>query len=126
MKKIFCSIVALLSITASPTFAQDAAKGEKAFKKCIACHAVGESAANKVGPMLNNLIGRKAALVENFKYSQGMIDAGVAGWVWSEENVATFLTDPRKTVKGTKMAFGGIKKPEEVADLIAYLKTFTK
>lgn len=117
---------ALLCLNAVQSQAQDVAKGEKAFKKCMACHAVGEDAASKVGPVLNNVLGRRAGAFEGYSYSQGMTDAGAGGLVWNEETLAVYLADPRKTVKGTKMAFGGIKKPDEVTDLIAYLKTFSQ
>lgn len=126
MNRYYLLAAALLCLGSVQSHAQDVANGEKAFKKCMACHAVGEGAVNKVGPVLNNVIGRKAGTFEGYTYSQGMTGAGAGGLIWNEETLTVYLADPRKTVKGTKMAFGGIKKPEEVTDLIAYLKTFSQ
>jgi len=106
--------------------AQDAlvADGEKIYKKCKACHAVGAEAKNKVGPQQNDLFGRIAGTAEGYKYSKAMIAAGEAGLVWTEENLAIWLKAPKKYVKGTKMSFSGLKKDEDIAAVIAYLKTF--
>ncbi len=99
----------------------DAAAGEKVFAKCKACHEV-EKGVNKVGPTLKGIVGRKAASVADYKYSDAMLAKGTEGLVWTEENLTAYLPDPKKYVPGTKMAFAGLKKPEEVANLIAYLK----
>ena len=106
--------------------AQDAlvADGEKIYKNCKACHAVGVDAKNKVGPQQNDLIGRVAGTAEGYKYSKAMIAAGEAGLVWTEESLAVWLKAPKKYVKGTKMAFSGLKSDEDIAAIIAYLKTF--
>lgn len=103
----------------------DPAAGEAAFRACAACHAVGEGAANRVGPQLNDLIGRTAGGVEGYAYSDAMAEAGEAGMVWDHETLADFLADPRGTVSGTKMAFGGMTDEQKLADLIAYLETFS-
>ena len=103
----------------------DAALGEKVFKKCSACHAVGEGAKNRVGPELNELAGRPAAVVDGYKYSKPMIAAAADGLVWSDENLAQFLAKPKEFMKGTKMSFAGLKKEDDVANVIAYLKTFS-
>ena len=102
----------------------DAAKGEKVFKKCLACHVVTEPV-NKVGPNLHGLIGRKAASVEGYKYSAAMLKKGEEGLIWDEATLTEYLPKPMAYVPGTKMAFAGLKKPEEIANLIAYLKTQT-
>lgn len=116
---------ALLCLVATTAHADgDAAKGEIVFKKCVACHAVGEGAKNKVGPELNGILGRKVAAVESFNYSPAFKAKAEEGWVWDEGHLTEYLANPRKYVKGTKMAFPGLKKPEELADIIAYLKTF--
>jgi len=106
--------------------AQDAlvADGEKIYKKCKACHAVGADAKNKVGPQQNNLIGRVAGTADGYKYSKAMIAAGEAGLVWTEESLAVWLKAPKKYVKGTKMSFSGLKSDEDIAAVIAYLMTF--
>jgi len=117
--------IALLA-TPAGALAQDAAAGEKVFARCKACHMVGEEAKNRIGPELNDLIGRQAGGLPDFKYSPAMTKAGEGGLVWDEETLAQFLADPRGFVKGTKMAFAGLKKEEDVANLAAYLKTFSK
>nr|WP_245866458.1 cytochrome c family protein [Kandeliimicrobium roseum] len=104
----------------------DAAKGERVFRKCMACHAVGEGAKNKVGPELNGVVGRAAASVEDFKYSPAMQEKGEGGLVWDAGTLDAFLTNPKDYVPGTKMAFPGLKKDGERADVIAYLATFTE
>ena len=107
-------------------FADEAkvAAGEKVFKKCKACHAVGESAKNKVGPQLNDLFGRVPGSIEGYKYSKAMVAYGKDGKVWDEENLAAYLAGPKKVVKGTKMSFAGLKKPDDIANIIEYLETF--
>lgn len=113
-------------VMASPAFAADPAAGEKVFKKCAACHAVGDGAQNKVGPELNDLIGRTAGTADGYKYSPAMKKAGDGGLVWNEDTLSKFLADPRGFIKGTKMGFGGIKKEAELENVIAYLKTFSE
>ena len=103
----------------------DAQAGEKVFKNCSACHTVGPGAKNKVGPHLNDVIGRVAGSVEGFKYSKAMKTAGEEGIVWTSETLTPYLTNPKDFIKGTKMAFAGLKKAEEIADVIAYLRTFS-
>ena len=103
----------------------DVVKGEKAFKKCKACHAVGEGAKNRVGPQLNDLIGRTAGSVEKFKYSKAMNAKGEEGLVWNAETIAEFLRKPKDFVPKTKMAFAGFKKDEDVVNVIAYLEQFS-
>ena len=103
------------------SYAQDVEMGSKVFKKCMACHAIDEK--NKIGPSLKGVVGRKAATVEGFKYSDAMLAKGAEGVVWDEATLAAYLPDPKAFVPGTKMTFAGLKKPEEVADIIAFLKT---
>ena len=100
--------------------AGDAAAGEKVFVKCKACHEV-EKGVNKVGPTLKGVVGRKAASVPDYKYSDAMIAKGAEGVVWDEATLTAYLPDPKAFVPKTKMAFAGLKKPEDVADVIAYL-----
>ena len=123
------SLAVAISIAAfsAPAFAQDGdvAAGETVFKKCAACHAVGEGAKNKVGPMMNGLIGRTAGTAEGFKYSPAMIAAGEGGLVWNAETIASYLKDPKGFVPKNKMAFAGLKKDDEIANVIAYLATFS-
>lgn len=100
-----------------------AAAGEKVFRKCKACHAVGDGARHKVGPHLNGVFGRTAGAVDGFsKFSKGMIKAGADGMVWDDETLAAYLARPRAVIKGTRMAFAGLKKPDDIAAVLAYLK----
>lgn len=100
------------------------AKGEKVFKKCKACHKVGEGAKNSTGPILNGIVGAPAGQVEGFKYSKVMKAAAEGGLVWSDEELAAFLAKPRKYMKGTKMSFAGLKKEADIEALLTYLKSF--
>ncbi|WP_299472159.1 c-type cytochrome [uncultured Roseibium sp.] len=99
------------------------AAGEKVFKKCGACHAVGVGAKNKSGPHLNDLIGRQMGSVEGYKYSKGFVAANEEGRVWDEVALAEFLAKPRSYMKGTKMAFSGLKKQNDLDAIAAYLKS---
>jgi cytochrome c len=116
-------ILAVSSLLAGPVQADgDAANGEKAFKKCLACHAVTEKT-NKLGPHLVGLIGRPVASVENYQYSNAMKEYAASAKTWDEHALDVYLENPKGTVPKTKMVFPGLKKPAERADLIAYLKT---
>lgn len=113
----------LLSSFATSALADgDVAKGEIAFKKCVACHEAAK-ATNKLGPHLMGIVGRKVAAIEGYKYSAGMITYAATAPAWDEAALNAYLEKPKAVVKGTKMAFGGVAKPNERADLIAYLKT---
>ena len=101
--------------------AQDIEAGQSAFRKCAPCHAVGEGAANKVGPALNGMFGRKAAAVRGFAYSAALSSSGI---VWDDKSFARFLDDPRGSLPGNKMTFAGIKDKEQIASIAAYLKQF--
>jgi cytochrome c2 len=109
----------------SASAAGDPVHGEQVFKQCKICHAVGPGAKAGVGPEQNNLIGSKAAARPGFNYSPAMKEAGEKGLVWTEENLDKYLESPKALVPGTKMIFPGLKKPEDRADVIAYLKTQT-
>ena len=101
----------------------DAEAGKKVFAKCRACHKM-EAGKNGVGPSLHGIVGSAVASVEGYtKYSSAMKEFG-EGKVWDEVTLDAYLEAPRKVVKGTKMSFPGLRKPEQRADVIAYLKTF--
>ena len=112
----------------TPAAAQDgnAEEGAEVYKKCRACHDVGPDAKNKVGPLLNGIIGRKAGTIEGFAYSDANKAAGDGGLVWTEEILFKYLENPLTFMKGTKMAFAGLKDAQDRKDVIAYLKTFSK
>lgn len=118
------TILALTGFAGSALADGDAAKGEKVFKKCKACHAVGEGAKNKIGPMLNGIVGATAGSVADFKYSDAMLAKQTEGLVWTDETLDAYLTKPKDYVPGTKMSFAGLKKEDQREDVIAYLKTF--
>ena len=104
--------------------AGDPAAGEKVFRKCMACHQVGEDAKNRVGPTLNGIVGARMAQVEDFEYSPAMVELGEEGRVWTPADLDAFLEKPRTWVPGIKMTFAGLRKEEERRDVIAYLAGF--
>jgi cytochrome c2 len=122
---IATAAVALALCLPVQAFAQDAAKGETVFKKCKICHDVGPAAKAKVGPILNDVIGRTAGTLPGFAYSPAMKEAGEKGLAWTDESIGKYLENPRDFVPKNKMAFVGLKTPEERADVLAYLKTFS-
>ncbi|OSZ72862.1 cytochrome c family protein [Sphingomonas sp. IBVSS1] len=97
----------------------DVARGEKIFAQCKACH-VAEPGVNRVGPSLHAVVGRKSGSVAGFNYSQANRNSGV---IWNEEVLFTYLEAPQKFMPGTRMAFAGLKQPQDRADVIAFLKT---
>ena len=103
-----------------------AAEGEKIFKKCAACHQVGDGARNKTGPVLNGVFGAPVAHVDDFKYSKDMTEAHEAGVVWDEAHLAEFIAKPRAVYKRTRMSFAGLRKDEDVAAVIEYLKSVSQ
>ncbi len=117
------AMIAAVALCASvaPAMAADPAAGEKAYAVCKACHRVGEGAKNTVGPTLNGVVGRPAASVEGFAYSEPMKKSGIT---WDEAALTEYLKNPKAKVPGTKMAFAGVKDDTKVADIIAYLKQF--
>lgn len=117
-------LIATLGLAASAGVAladDDAAAGAQVFKKnCMVCHNATE-AKNKVGPTLQGVVGRPVATVADFKYSDAMKKFG-EGKTWTEDELKAYLPNPRELVPGTKMAFAGLKSPEDIANLVAYLK----
>jgi cytochrome c len=102
--------------------AQDAASGEKVYAACRACHQVGETAKNGVGPHLNGLFApRKAGTLEGYNYSPAMKGSGLT---WDEATFTDYIKDPKAKVPGTKMVYAGLKDEKRIADLAAYLKQF--
>jgi cytochrome c len=112
---------ALVALTPGAALAQDAAAGEKVFAQCRACHQVGESAKNAVGPVLNGLFGRKSGTIQGYNYSEANKNSGI---VWDEATFADYIKDPRAKIPGTKMVYAGLKDEQRIKDLTAYLKQF--
>jgi cytochrome c len=104
----------------------NAEAGKKVFNKCAVCHGIGDKK-GAVGPNLNGVVGRTAGTLEEYKakYSKPMVAAGAAGLVWSEAEISAWVADPKKKIPGTKMVFPGLKKEQEIADVVAYVKSFS-
>ena len=117
------TLLALAAAAASPASAQDVSAGERSFNKCRACHQIGESAKNLVGPQLNGLFGRHTGEAEGYSYSSANKGANIT---WDEAVFAEYIRDPKAKIPGTKMVFAGIKNDKEIADLTAFLKQFGK
>ena len=98
------------------------ADGEKVFKKCAACHSIAKGGSNKIGPALWGVLGRQAGSVEGYKYSKAM---AAHGEKWSFEEMNGFLIKPKDWIKGTKMAFAGLKKEKDRAAVILYMNEKT-
>ncbi len=126
MKKIAAAMTALaLTGMAGSALAEgDAAAGEKVFRKCKACHQVGDGAKNRVGPILNGIVGNEIASADGFKYSKAFMAKKEEGMIWTEEALDAFLTKPKKFIPKTKMSYAGLKKEQQRVDVIAYLMTF--
>lgn len=122
--RIAAALVAATAIvTTAPTAHAegDPAKGEKVFRKCKACHMVGDGAKNRVGPVLTGILGQPAGQVAGFAYSDALLEQAAGGLVWDTATLSAFLTKPKEVVPGTKMSFAGLRRDQEVADVIAYL-----
>ena len=114
--------LAFLALSAQAQ-AQDLEAGQRSFNKCRACHPVGETARNVVGPVLNGLFGRKAGTIEGFNYTDANKNSGI---VWDEKVFAEYIQNPRAKIPGTKMIYAGLKDEKRIADLTAFLKQFDK
>jgi cytochrome c len=114
--------VALLAVGgAGEVRAQDAAAGEKVFAVCKACHQIGETAKNGVGPILNGIIGRKSGSIAGYSYSAANKDSGIT---WDEATFREYIKDPKAKIPGTKMIYAGLKDEQKTSDLIAFLKQY--
>ena len=104
---------------ASMMASADVMRGAKIFKKCASCHSAERGGGNKVGPNLFGIVGRAKGVVAGFAYSSALKAKGGA---WDKESVNTFITKPKDFIPGTKMAFPGLKKPQDRADVILFLE----
>jgi cytochrome c len=115
-------LAAVLAMTGtSGARAQDAAAGEKVFAVCKACHQIGETAKNAVGPVLNGVIGRKAGTYPGYSYSDANKNSGLT---WDEATFRDYIKDPRAKIPGTKMIYPGLKDEQKTTDLLAFLQQF--
>ena len=121
MRNFVILTAAALLGSVGPALSQDITAGEQSFRKCSACHSVGEDAKNKIGPVLNGLAGRKSGTIEGFNYSDANKNAVIT---WDDTTFVDYIKDPRAKIPGTKMLFAGIKEEKEAKDLWAYLAQF--
>ncbi len=121
-KSLALSTAFAIGLGAVPALAQDTAKGKRLFKRCAACHTLEEGGKNKVGPNLFGILGRQIATAENFRFSNAFKELDFA---WDEAKMDEFILAPKKMIPGTKMAFPGLRKEQDRADLIAYLMEAT-
>jgi cytochrome c len=110
-----------LGFSAQAAMAQDAAAGEKVFLKCKVCHQIGDTAKNSVGPVLTGVVGRPAGTYPGYSYSDANKNSGLT---WDEATLTVYLKNPKAKVPGTKMTFPGLPSDDDIANVIAYLKTF--
>lgn len=125
---LIAAIVAPLALSCSaiaePT-SGDTERGAEIWKKCRSCHTVGPAAANRTGPHLNEVFGRRAAAIEGYRYSKAMQRAGADGLIWTVDKLDLYIENPKTLVTGTRMNFRGISDPADRADLIAFLRLFS-
>jgi cytochrome c len=121
MKTSLAIVAVAAAMMTQAAQAQDVAAGENSFKKCLPCHAIGEGAKNKVGPVLNGLEGRHSGNVEGYSYSEANKKSGIT---WDKATFLEYIKDPRAKIPGTKMIFPGIKNEKEAENLWAYLSSF--
>lgn len=125
--KVRVATVAMFGVLSSVSTAAaqtgDAAKGERVFGQCKTCHTVDKGGKSGVGPNLAGVFGRKAGTIDGFKFSEAMTGSGI---VWDEKVLAEYLKDPKGRIPGNKMIFVGIKRQDQLDDLIAYLQKATQ
>ena len=127
MKRVSLVIALAVTLVGNPACAQDATADEHpdagaiVFRKCMACHQVGEGARNSVGPVLNGIIDRRAGTYPGYNYSEATKNAGLT---WNDRNLTRYLRAPREVIPGTRMAFAGLNRDREIIDVISYLKQF--
>ena len=125
MNKLTSSVLVVVTsmAAASTALAQDAAAGKTSFNKCLACHAIGDGAKNKVGPELNGIDGRHSGTAADYNYSDANKNSGIT---WDKDQFLEYIKDPKAKIPGTKMTFAGIKNETEANNLWAYLASFDK
>jgi cytochrome c len=112
---------AIASALATTAVAQDVTAGEKTFNVCRACHEIGDGAKNEVGPVLNGVVGRKSGSYPGYNYSDANKNSGL---IWDEATLQEYLKNPKAKVPGTKMLFPGLKRDDDILNVIAFLKQY--
>ena len=123
MPRLTLGVLVVIASTAAASAAPDVAAGKTSFNKCMACHAIGTGAKNKVGPELNGLDGRKSGTAPDYSYSDANKNSGIT---WNEAQFKDYIKDPKAKIPGTKMAFAGIKNEKEINDLWAFIAQYDK
>jgi cytochrome c len=123
MKRLTLGVLVVIASPAAASAAQDVAAGKTSFNKCMACHAIGTDAKNKVGPELNGLDGRKSGTAPNYSYSDANKNSGIT---WNVAQFKDYIKGPKAKIPGTKMAFAGIKNEKEISDLWAFIAQYAK
>ena len=112
------------AVVDDPEFSPElVAAGKKVFRKCKACHQIGPKAKSRSGPHLNNILGRGIGTIDGFRYSKAFKKAAETGQVWDLQQLVSFLANPKKSIKGNKMSFSGLKKQKDIDAIIAYLNS---
>ncbi|MFZ4409063.1 MAG: c-type cytochrome [Paracraurococcus sp.] len=107
---------------ALPAAAQDAEAGKRVFNQCRACHSIDQGGRNGVGPNLWAVVGRKAGIIEGFRYSASMKEKAEAGLTWDEDTLRAYITNPKAVVPAGSMSYPGLRNEQQLNDLLAFLK----
>lgn len=125
MKKTLAAVLFALLLAPPALADSDGAVNQPIFRQCKACHLIGDATGKKIGPSLNSVFGRTAGTLEGYAFSSAMKAMGEKGLVWTPDIFAEYIANPRKFVRGTKMAYAGQRNPDKVADLIDLLLQFS-
>jgi len=120
--RLLVPIGAAVLSAAGAASAQDTSAGERTFNVCRACHEIGADAKNAVGPVLTGIVGRKAGTYPGYGYSDANKNSGIT---WDEATLQEYLKNPRGKVPGTKMIFAGVRKDDDIANVIAFIKQYS-
>jgi cytochrome c len=122
--RLLLAAAAVLALGTTPAaLAQDVAAGQRIFNQCRACHTTDAGGRNGVGPNLHGVVGRRAAAIESFRYSNNMRELGQGGLTWDTANLHRYLTNPKDLVPQGTMAFAGLRQEQQRNDVIAYLES---
>ena len=119
------AVALVLVLPAADAWSSDTGRGKALFGQCKRCHQVGAGAEHRIGPHLNDVLGRAAGSLGDYRYSKAMQEVGAGGLVWSETTLDEFLSDPTALVPRSRMSFGGMAEADDRADLVAWLRGFS-